>query len=206
MSSEDVFVGAIDQGTSSSRFIIYDQSSKTIGCHHVEFTQFYPQAGWVEHDAMEILESVKVCVAKAVDKATADGFNVDKGLRAIGLTNQRETTLVWSKSTGRPLYNAIVWMDARTSSICRSSYDSLLNFYLINRCDAESICGEYALFKINFQLESIFQREYCQNRFRPVKSHEKIERLKRPFFTQFWKEVCLSQIRFCVITGMYVYI
>lgn len=69
---------------------------------------------------MEILESVKVCVAKAVDKATADGFNVDKGLKAIGITNQRETTLVWSKSTGAPLYNAIVWMDARTTSVCRS--------------------------------------------------------------------------------------
>ncbi|XP_014515006.1 glycerol kinase [Vigna radiata var. radiata] len=119
MSSEDVFIGAIDQGTTSSRFIIYDGSSKAIGIHHVEFTQFYPQPGWVEHDPMEILESVKVCVAKAVDKATADGFNVDKGLKAIGLTNQRETALVWSKSTGLPFYNAIVWMDARTSSICR---------------------------------------------------------------------------------------
>ncbi|KAG4400299.1 hypothetical protein GLYMA_07G028600v4 [Glycine max] len=119
MSKEDVFVGAIDQGTSSSRFIIYDAKTGVVGCHHVEFTQFYPQAGWVEHDPMEILESVKVCVAKAVDKATADGFNVDKGLKAIGLTNQRETTLLWSKSTGLPLHNAIVWMDARTSSICR---------------------------------------------------------------------------------------
>lgn len=85
----------------------------------MEFTQFYPEAGWVEHDPIEILESVKVCVAKAVDKATADGFNVDKGLKAIGITNQRETTLLWSKSTGLPLYNAIVWMDARTSSVCR---------------------------------------------------------------------------------------
>ncbi|KAF2323139.1 hypothetical protein GH714_033607 [Hevea brasiliensis] len=74
---------------------------------------------WVEHDAMEILESVRVCMAKAVDKATADGHNVDGALKAIGLTNQRETTVLWSKSTGAPLYNAIVWMDARTSSICR---------------------------------------------------------------------------------------
>ncbi|KAE9616112.1 putative glycerol kinase [Lupinus albus] len=114
MSEEDVFIGAIDQGTSSTRFIIYDGSAKPIGSHQVEFTQFYPQAGWVEHDPMEIVESVKVCVAKAM----ADGFNVDKNLKAIGLTNQRETTLVWSKSTGAPLYNAIVWMDARTTAIC----------------------------------------------------------------------------------------
>lgn len=68
---------------------------------------------------MEILESVRECTTKALDKATADGHNVDGGLEAVGLTNQRETALVWSKSTGRPLYNAIVWMDARTSSICR---------------------------------------------------------------------------------------
>lgn len=73
----------------------------------------------MEHDPVEILESVKVCMAKALDKATAAGYNVDNGLKAIGLTNQRETTLVWSKSTGFPLHHAIVWMDARTSSICR---------------------------------------------------------------------------------------
>ncbi|KAB1218734.1 Glycerol kinase [Morella rubra] len=120
MSKEEaVFVGAIDQGTTSTRFIIYDRSARSVGSHQVEFTQFYPEAGWVEHDPMEILESVRVCIAKAVDKATADGHNVDSGLKAIGLTNQRETTLVWSKSTGCPLYNAIVWMDVRTSSICR---------------------------------------------------------------------------------------
>ncbi|KAG7998097.1 hypothetical protein I3843_01G242000 [Carya illinoinensis] len=120
MSKEEaVFVGSIDQGTSSTRFIIYDRLARPVGSHQVEFTQFYPEAGWVEHDPMEILESVRVCIAKAVDKATADGYNVDSGLKAIGLTNQRETTLLWSKSTGCPLYNAIVWMDVRTSSICR---------------------------------------------------------------------------------------
>ncbi|CAK8574611.1 unnamed protein product [Lathyrus sativus] len=119
MSKDDVFIGSIDQGTSSTRFIIYDKSANAIGSHNVEFTQFYPEAGWVEHDPVEILESVKVCITKAVDKATADGFNVSKGLKAIGITNQRETTLVWSKSTGAPLHNAIVWMDVRTASVCR---------------------------------------------------------------------------------------
>ncbi|XVE89043.1 hypothetical protein DITRI_Ditri19aG0118200 [Diplodiscus trichospermus] len=119
MSNEEVFIGSVDQGTTSTRFIIYDKSARPIGSHQVEFTQFYPEAGWVEHDPMEILESVRLCIAKAVDKATADGYNVDSGLKAIGLTNQRETTLLWSKSTGCPLYNAIVWMDARTSSVCR---------------------------------------------------------------------------------------
>ena len=74
---------------------------------------------WMEHDPLEILESVQVCIVKAIDKATTDGHNVDNGLKAIRLTNQRETTLVWSKSTGLPLHKAIVWMDVRTSSICR---------------------------------------------------------------------------------------
>ncbi|GFZ17178.1 actin-like ATPase superfamily protein [Actinidia rufa] len=119
MSSEEVFIGSIDQGTTSTRFIIYDKQARSIGSHQVEFTQFYPEAGWVEHDPMEILESAKVCITKAIDKATADGHNVDGGLKAIGLTNQRETTVVWSKSSGCPLYNAIVWMDVRTTSICR---------------------------------------------------------------------------------------
>jgi len=77
---------------------------------------------------MEILESVKVCIAKALDKATADGHNVDGGLKAIGLTDQRETTVVWSKSTGLPLHKAIVWMDARTSSICR--YITFIDLFL----------------------------------------------------------------------------
>ncbi|KAJ6794835.1 glycerol kinase [Iris pallida] len=115
----DFFIGSIDQGTTSTRFIIYDQDAKPVASHQVEFTQFYPEAGWVEHDPMEILESVRVCAAKALDKASADGHNVGGGLRAVGLTNQRETSVMWSRSTGLPLYNAIVWMDARTSAICR---------------------------------------------------------------------------------------
>ncbi|KAI3928932.1 hypothetical protein MKW92_052757 [Papaver armeniacum] len=92
---EQVYVGSIDQGTTSTRFIIYDKSAKTIASHQTEFTQ------WVEHNPIEILESVRLCMAKALDKATADGYNVDEGLKAIGITNQRETTLVWSKSSGR---------------------------------------------------------------------------------------------------------
>lgn len=119
MSKEEVLIGSIDQGTTSTRFIIYDKQARPIGSHQVEFTQFYPQAGWVEHDPMEIVESVRVCITKAIDKATAEGHNVDGGLKAIGLTNQRETTVVWSKSTGSPLHKAIVWMDVRTTSICR---------------------------------------------------------------------------------------
>ncbi|KAK2644640.1 hypothetical protein Ddye_019835 [Dipteronia dyeriana] len=113
MSKEDVFIGSLNEGTISTTFIIYDRHARPVGSHQVEFTQFYPEAGWVEHDPMEILESVKVCMAKALDKATANGHNVDSGFKGIG-----STTLLWSKSIGSPLYNAIVWMDARTSSVC----------------------------------------------------------------------------------------
>ncbi|KAG8043679.1 hypothetical protein GUJ93_ZPchr0458g22574 [Zizania palustris] len=115
----EVYVASIDQGTTSTRFIIYDRHAKPVASHQLEFKQHYPEAGWVEHDPIEIMESVTMCMAKALEKATADGYNVDAGLKAIGITNQRETTVMWSKSTGLPLYNAIVWMDARTSPICR---------------------------------------------------------------------------------------
>lgn len=118
-SSQDVFIGALDQGTTSTRFIIYNSEAKPIASHQVELTQYYPEAGWVEHDPYEILKSVRVCIARALEKATAYGYNVDGGLKAIGITNQRETTIMWSKSTGLPLYNAIVWMDLRTNLICR---------------------------------------------------------------------------------------
>ncbi|XP_074374892.1 glycerol kinase-like [Apium graveolens] len=119
MSSKNAFIGSLDQGTTSTRFIIYDSSTKAIASHQVEFTQFCPKAGWVEHDPMEILESARICMAKAVDKATADGHNVDSELKAIGITNQRETVVIWSKTSGCPLHNAIVWMDVRTTAICR---------------------------------------------------------------------------------------
>lgn len=117
--AEDFFIGAIDQGTTSTRFIIYDHHAMPVVCHQMEFTQFYPETGWVEQDPLEILQSVRVCMENALEKATADGHNVDAGLRAIGITNQRETTVVWSRSTGFPLFNAVVWMDGRTSAICQ---------------------------------------------------------------------------------------
>ncbi|XP_010244913.1 PREDICTED: glycerol kinase-like [Nelumbo nucifera] len=125
MEKEEVFIGSVDQGTSSTRFIIYDQSCRPVASHQIEFTQFCCEDGWVEHNPMEILQSVRLCMEKAIDKATVDGHNVEKGLKAIGLTNQRETTVVWSKSSGCPLYNAIVWLDVRTSSICRRLEEDL---------------------------------------------------------------------------------
>lgn len=119
MAAEQAFIGALDQGTTSTRFIIYDRSAVPIASHQVEFNQIYPQAGWVEHDPMEILETVRVCMGVALEKTKEASNLADVELKAVGITNQRETTVIWSKSTGKPLYNAIVWMDVRTSALCR---------------------------------------------------------------------------------------
>ncbi|KAH8955852.1 hypothetical protein BDL97_07G008000 [Sphagnum fallax] len=119
------FVGAIDQGTTSTRFILYDHAAKPVVSHQLEFTQIYPQAGWVEHDPMEILATVRTAMEGVLTKATEQGIQVQGKLKAVGITNQRETTVVWSKSTGKPFYNAIVWMDGRTSAICRKLEEKL---------------------------------------------------------------------------------
>ncbi|MCK4623202.1 MAG: glycerol kinase GlpK [Desulfuromonadales bacterium] len=105
---------AIDQGTTSSRAILFDEQMHSIAIAQQEFTQIYPQNGWVEHDPEEIWKSVlKVC-REVLEKARQQGIRV----AAIGITNQRETTLVWERKTGKPIYNAIVWQDRRTADLC----------------------------------------------------------------------------------------
>ncbi|ERM92050.1 glycerol kinase [Caldanaerobacter subterraneus subsp. yonseiensis KB-1] len=108
------YVMALDQGTTSSRAIIFDHSGKMVASLNKEFRQIYPKPGWVEHDPMEIWES-QIEVAKGViEKA---GIKPED-IAAIGITNQRETTVVWDKNTGKPIYNAIVWQCRRTAPIC----------------------------------------------------------------------------------------
>ena len=108
------YILALDQGTTSSRAILFDASGKGIGVAQKEFTQIYPKPGWVEHDAMEIW-GTQSGVAREVLETT--GTRPDE-IAAIGITNQRETTIVWEKATGKPIYNAIVWQCRRTASIC----------------------------------------------------------------------------------------
>ena len=108
------YVLALDQGTTSSRAILFDQSGKGVGVAQKEFTQIYPKAGWVEHDAMEIWGS-QMGVAREVLETM--GVSPEE-VAAIGITNQRETTVVWDKATGKPIYNAIVWQCRRTAAIC----------------------------------------------------------------------------------------
>lgn len=107
------YIAAIDQGTTSSRFIIFDKKGQIKFSHQLEFPQYYPHPGWVEHDPDEIIDSITVCMKTVAKKMAAEGIR-SKQVKCIGITNQRETTIVWDKTTGTPLYNAVVWADART--------------------------------------------------------------------------------------------
>src|SRR5690606_22947730 len=108
------FILAIDQGTTSSRAIVFDGDRKIAGVGQKEFTQYFPQDGWVEHDPEEIWESVVWSVKKAIAEAKIGA----KDIAAIGITNQRETTLIWDRMTGKAIHNAIVWQDRRTADYC----------------------------------------------------------------------------------------
>jgi glycerol kinase len=110
----DTFVAAIDQGTTSSRCMIFAADSRVVAVDQREHRQIFPKPGWVEHDATEIWSKTQAVVAGAIAKA---GIRADQ-LRALGITNQRETTVLWDRATGRPVHNAIVWQDTRTSALC----------------------------------------------------------------------------------------
>jgi glycerol kinase len=106
------FIGSLDQGTTSTRFIIFNEFGQIISQHQLEHTQILPQSGWVEHDANEIWENTQKVISEAISKANLK----PQALQAIGITNQRETVVAWDKATGNPLTNAIVWQDTRTAN------------------------------------------------------------------------------------------
>ncbi|MEO7310851.1 MAG: glycerol kinase GlpK [Chitinophagaceae bacterium] len=107
------YIGAIDQGTTSSRFMIFNKEGKVLSFAQKEHAQIFPQPGWVEHDPLEILENTKLTVAEAIIKAGLHAADI----AAIGITNQRETTVVWNRHTGKPYYNALVWQDMRSQDV-----------------------------------------------------------------------------------------
>ncbi len=108
------YVGAIDQGTTSTRFLLFDKKGKLIGGHQIEHKQIYPKPGFVEHDPEEILENTYKTIKLTLKKYSIKSSEI----AAIGITNQRETTVVWDRKTGKPYLNAIVWQDLRTKKIC----------------------------------------------------------------------------------------
>jgi glycerol kinase len=107
----DTYVGAIDQGTTGTRFMVFDHSGQVVTNAYKKHEQIYPEPGWVEHDPTEIWENTKEVVGEALEKANLD----PEQLEAVGITNQRETTIVWDAETGTPVHNAIVWQDRRTT-------------------------------------------------------------------------------------------
>jgi glycerol kinase len=109
------YIGALDQGTTSTRFLVFDRDGRIVSADQREHEQITPRAGWVEHDPMEILARTR----EVIEAATGD-----RTLAAIGITNQRETTVVWDRETGEPVYNAIVWQDTRTDELVRSYGDA----------------------------------------------------------------------------------
>src|ERR687897_95443 len=106
------YAAAIDQGTTSTRFMIFDHGGQVVSVDQKEHQQIYPKPGWVEHDPLEIWQRTQEVVRAGLDKVKAND------IAAVGVTNQRETTVVWDRSTGRPVFNAIVWQDTRTDQIC----------------------------------------------------------------------------------------
>jgi len=109
------YVGAVDQGTTSNRFIIFDHGGQIVAVSQKEHEQIFPQPGWVEHNPLEIWQNTEEVIQGALGKAKFSGSD----LAAVGITNQRETTVIWDKTTGRPFMNAIVWQCTRTDEICR---------------------------------------------------------------------------------------
>ena len=110
------YILSIDAGTTSSRAIIFDKKGKTIGVSQHEFTQFFPKQGWVEHDALEIWNTQLKAIKEVLQKTNINASQIN----ALGITNQRETTLLWDRNTGIPVHKAIVWQDRRTANICNS--------------------------------------------------------------------------------------
>jgi glycerol kinase len=113
--SQGPYIAAIDQGTTSSRCIVFDKDGRIVAIDQKEHEQIFPKPGWVEHDALEIWANVQQVVDGAVRKAGVTAADV----KAIGITNQRETTMMWDRATGLPVHNAIVWQDTRTDALCR---------------------------------------------------------------------------------------
>jgi glycerol kinase len=109
------YIGALDQGTTSTRFLLFDRQGRPVGFDQMEHRQIFPQPGWVEHDADEIVEKTLKVMIGAFSKTGIDPSDV----AGLGITNQRETAVLWDKATGRPIHNALVWQDTRTDEFCR---------------------------------------------------------------------------------------
>jgi glycerol kinase len=143
------YVCAIDQGTTSTRFIIFDKEGNIVGSDQLEHEQIYPESGWVEHDASEIWEKTQKVIIGGISKAQIKV----KEIASVGITNQRETTVIWNKKTGKPYYNAIVWQDVRTSEMIKKI--SIENRESIKNKTGLPLNNYFSAIKIKWLLENI---------------------------------------------------
>ena len=144
------YIVALDQGTTSSRSVIINETGEIIAINQQEFEQIFPHSSWVEHNAIEILETQLSTLKKGIQKANI----LPSEIAGIGITNQRETTVVWNKNTGKPIYNAIVWQDKRTANICEQLKKKGLENY-VRKTTGLVIDSYFSATKINWILNNI---------------------------------------------------
>jgi len=144
------YILALDQGTTSSRSVIVNEQGEIVAMEQQEFTQIFPESGWVEHDPKEILKSQLSTVKKVIKKANISSLEIV----GIGITNQRETAIVWNKNTGEPIYNAIVWQDKRTATICEQLKQKGLENY-IKKTTGLVVDSYFSATKINWILNNV---------------------------------------------------
>lgn len=153
------YIIALDQGTTSSRAIVYNEQAEPIGTAQKEFQQIFPKPGWVEHNANEIWESQYSVLNEVIQNCNIS----QKDIAAIGITNQRETTVIWNRSTGEPIHNAIVWQDRRTSEYCKSLVDAG-HSELIKKKTGLIIDAYFSGSKVKWLLDNVEgAREMCDN-------------------------------------------
>ncbi|CAL2105755.1 glycerol kinase [Tenacibaculum sp. 190524A02b] len=144
------YIIALDQGTTSSRTVIINEKGEIVAIEQLEFTQIFPESGWVEHDAEEILETQLTTLKKVLEKSKIEANEI----AGIGITNQRETTVVWNKKTGKPIYNAIVWQDKRTAAICEDLKNNGFDNY-VRETTGLVIDSYFSATKIHWILKNI---------------------------------------------------
>lgn len=159
VSHEKKYILSLDQGTSSSRAVLFNESAELVEVAQQEFQQFYPQSSWVEHDPIEIWESQQAVLNQVLEKAAVSPNQV----RAIGITNQRETTIVWNRVTGEPVYNAIVWQDKRTASYCQAMLEDQWGPIVLQKTGL-IIDAYFSATKVNWILQNVDgAREQAEN-------------------------------------------
>lgn len=150
------FVGCIDEGTSSTRFILFDANGIPVITVQKPFEQIYPKQGWCEHNPEEIYKKTIECIEEAGNEMLQNGMD-PKDCKAIGITNQRETTVVWSKKTGKPLNNALVWLDTRTKDIVQDFIKKTPNQeskYFIRKCGLP-LSTYFSALKLSWLLQNV---------------------------------------------------